>query len=246
MLKTLKRFGIEDDIRRVKTSKKLRPGKGKMRNARYVMRRGPLVVYGDENNLVKRAARNLPGIDFCHVARLNLLQLAPGGHLGRFVVWTKDAMSKLNEIFGTYRRVGVQKKGFQLNRNVMSCADLARIINSDEIQKVLRAPMIADAQQWNKKKINPLTNKALMKKLNPFDAKRKEIVKKLSDDRHKARLAKLKTKRKDGRKDKNASRKTFNTVAAGLQDSFILAQKKLDDDFKAAFGEEEQVDQEED
>merc|ERR1719367_586491 len=33
----------------------------------------PLVVYGEENNLVKQAARNLPGVDVCNVQRLNLL-----------------------------------------------------------------------------------------------------------------------------------------------------------------------------
>jgi len=44
-----------------------------MRNSRYVVRKGPLIIYGDENNLVKRTARNLPGIDTLHVSRLNLL-----------------------------------------------------------------------------------------------------------------------------------------------------------------------------
>jgi hypothetical protein len=36
------------------------------------------------------------------VCRLNLLQLAPGGHLGRFVVWTQGAFEKLDTIYGTY------------------------------------------------------------------------------------------------------------------------------------------------
>ena len=95
------------------------------------MRKGPLIIYGDENNLIKRTARNLPGIDTCNVHRLNLLQLAPGGHLGRFIIWTKDAFSQLNHIFGNYRAKGVEKGGYVLNRNVMTCADLSRIINSD-------------------------------------------------------------------------------------------------------------------
>jgi hypothetical protein len=29
------------------------------------------------------------------------LQLAPGGHVGRFIVWTKSAFEKLDSIFGT-------------------------------------------------------------------------------------------------------------------------------------------------
>ena len=30
-----------------------------------------------------------------------VLQLAPGGHVGRFIVWTKSAFEKLDSIFGT-------------------------------------------------------------------------------------------------------------------------------------------------
>ena len=33
--------------------------------------------------------RNIPGIELCSVDRLGLLTLAPGGHLGRFIIWTK-------------------------------------------------------------------------------------------------------------------------------------------------------------
>ena len=131
LLATLRNFGVAEELLRSRTSRKTRTGHGKMRNSRYVMRKGPLIVYGDENNLVKRTARNLPGVDTCNVHRLNLLTLAPGGHLGRFIIWTKDAFKALNDIFGTYRRKGVEKSGYILNRNVMTCADLARIINSD-------------------------------------------------------------------------------------------------------------------
>lgn len=73
LLGTLEKFGLSEDIKRSLTSKKIRSGKGKMRNSRYVLRKGPLVIYGDENNLIKRTARNIPGVDVCHVSRLNLL-----------------------------------------------------------------------------------------------------------------------------------------------------------------------------
>jgi large subunit ribosomal protein L4e len=104
-----------------------------MRNTRYSLRKGPLVIYGDENNLIKRTARNLPGVDTCSVHRLNLLQLAPGGHLGRFLIFTKDAFKALNTIFGNYRKKGVEKGGYVLNRSVMTVADLSRLINSDQV-----------------------------------------------------------------------------------------------------------------
>ena len=29
-----------------------------------------------------------------------MAQLAPGGHLGRFCIWTKSAVEKLDKIFG--------------------------------------------------------------------------------------------------------------------------------------------------
>ena len=31
---------------------------------------------------------DVPGVEVVNVTRLNLLQLAPGGQLGRFVIWT--------------------------------------------------------------------------------------------------------------------------------------------------------------
>merc|ERR1711998_238232 len=82
----LKVLGAEADLDHVKDSKKVRRGKGKMRNRRYVMRKGPLVIYNEDNG-VSKAFRNIPGVELMHVSRLNLLSLAPGGHMGRFCVW---------------------------------------------------------------------------------------------------------------------------------------------------------------
>jgi large subunit ribosomal protein L4e len=177
LLGTMNKFGVGEELKRIRTSKKIRPGHGKMRNSRYVMRKGPLIIYGDENNLIKRTARNLPGVETCNVHRLNLLQLAPGGHLGRFLIFTKDAFKALNDIFGNFRKKGVEKSGYVLNRNIMSVADLARIINSDQVQSKLRGIKTNEAKHTLQKK-NPLTNRGLMKKLNPFDAKRRELEQK--------------------------------------------------------------------
>ena len=38
------------------------------------MRKGPLVIYKDDSGIVK-AMRNIPGVQLCHVERLNLLQV---------------------------------------------------------------------------------------------------------------------------------------------------------------------------
>merc|ERR1712176_81158 len=99
-VKLLAALGAQADTDKCADSKKLRAGKGKMRNRRYVGRKGPLLVHAGAEQL-PRAMRNLPGVDLCHVDRLNLLLLAPGGHCGRFVVWTSDAFAKLDAIYGT-------------------------------------------------------------------------------------------------------------------------------------------------
>merc|ERR1712224_1036496 len=96
LLSVLNTFGAGEELAKVRRSKKIRAGVGKYRNSRYVMKKGPLVIYGDESKDVKRAARNLPGVDVCNVSRLNILQLAPGGHLGRFIIFTKDAFKSLD------------------------------------------------------------------------------------------------------------------------------------------------------
>lgn len=154
----LARFGADADVDRCKESRKIRRGKGKMRNRRYVMRRGPLIVY-DEKETIEQAFRNLPGVELCSVDRLNLLQLAPGGHVGRFCIWTKGAIAKLDAVFEG-------KKGFSMPRSVMSVADSARIINSDEVQSVVNPAKSGQAKLARKK--NPLKHKGAMLKLNPY------------------------------------------------------------------------------
>jgi len=63
--------GAYDDVEKAAASKKIRAGKGKARNRRYVMRRGPLIIYS-KNDGIEQAFRNLPGVELCCVDRLNL------------------------------------------------------------------------------------------------------------------------------------------------------------------------------
>jgi large subunit ribosomal protein L4e len=159
MLNALLNFGVGDDLAKVRRSKKVKTGTGKYRNSRYVMRKGPLIIYDNEEDGVKQAARNLPGVETCNVHRLNVLQLAPGGHLGRFLIFTKKAFKSLHGVFGSLRAPSMEKSGWTLNRPMMACADLARIINSDQVQAKLRATKTS-VRVHDKTKKNPLTNKA--------------------------------------------------------------------------------------
>jgi large subunit ribosomal protein L4e len=233
LLTTLHKVGAAGDLARVRASKTSRAGQNKMRYSRFKMAKGPLVVYGDENPQLKRTARNLPGVDTCSVHRLNLLQLAPGGHLGRFVIFTQDAFNHLNHVFGTYREKSIQKTGYTLNRGMMACADLARIINSDQVQGKLRAVRRSSFAKRTTNK-NPLKNKTLMQKLNPYSKIQRALEAKAVETRRAARKAALKHRHsKAGRQEKAARSKRFAALSAGLESSFAAAQQIIDDEIKA-------------
>ncbi|KAL9241955.1 hypothetical protein vseg_016006 [Gypsophila vaccaria] len=165
-MKVLEQIGALADVEKAKNSVAIRPGKGKMRNRRYISRKGPLIVYATEGAKLVKAFRNIPGIDICHVDRLSLLKLAPGGHLGRFVIWTKSAFEKLDSIYGGFDKVSEKKNKYLLPRAKMLNGDLNRIINSDEIQSVVR-PIKKGVTRAVLKK-NPLKNLNVMLKLNPY------------------------------------------------------------------------------
>lgn len=172
----MKAIGAYDDVEKAKESRKIRTGVGKIRNRRHTMRKGPLVIYKEDNGICK-AFRNLPGVTLLCVSRLNLLHLAPGGHLGRFVVWTEGAFTALNEIYNAST----------LPRDMMKNGDLTRIINSDEIQRVLRP---AKSQRRPSIKKNPLKNISVMVRLNPYAKTSKRAATLALLKRAKARAAK--------------------------------------------------------
>ena len=59
ILKAIKAY---EDVEKVINTKKLRAGVGKLRNRRHKQRRGPLIIYGQDQGLVK-AFRNIPGVE---------------------------------------------------------------------------------------------------------------------------------------------------------------------------------------
>lgn len=166
-VKLLQEVGAYADVEKVKASRNLRSGKGKMRNRRYVQRKGPLVVYANDSGITK-AMRNIPGVELCSVDRLGLLTLAPGGHVGRFIIWTKSAFEKLDSIYGTSAVKSSAKKGWKPPANIMAMPDLSRVINSDEIQSAINAPKEGKTRAHAPLKRNPLKNKSAMERLNPY------------------------------------------------------------------------------
>lgn len=216
----LKKVGAYQDVLRVKQSKKLRAGKGKGRNRRYVQKKGPLVIFAKDDG-ISRAFRNIPGVNLCDVTRLNLLHLAPGGHVGRFVIWTEAAFRKLDALYGSYTRAAQLKKGYQLPRPKMTNADLGRVINSDEIQSILRPKRQLVRRPRQKK--NPLNNHHALIRLNPFAAVaiRKGYANRLRAVAHKKagkgkalKLRKGEKAKKPGKKDAKADANAKKNRAA--------------------------------
>eukprot|EP00099_Drosophila_melanogaster_P015683 NP_524538.2 ribosomal protein L4 [Drosophila melanogaster] len=161
----LRRLKIWADIQKVYKSQRFRAGRGTMRDRRRIARRGPLVVY-DKDEGLRKAFRNIPGIETINVDKLNLLKLAPGGHVGRFVIWTESAFARLNDLFGTWKKPSTLKKGYNLPQPKMANTDLSRLLKSEEIRKVLRDPRKRVFRSV--RRLNPLTNVRQLIKLNPY------------------------------------------------------------------------------
>jgi len=162
-VKALSALDADEDCARVAATEKFRSGKGGMRNRRYTNRRGPLVVFADADGVA--SFKNIPGIDTCNVSALNLLQLAPGGHVGRFIVWTKAAFQKLPSIFGGINERSDVKSGYNLPRSVITISDVQRVLSSAEVKKVCR-DRVKSTQRYRKAS-NPFVNKTAMNRLNP-------------------------------------------------------------------------------
>lgn len=115
-----------------------------------------------------RAFRNIPGVEFSNVHSLSILKLAPGGHIGRLCVWTKEAFEKLDDYFGNYDKASNRKirgRTWSLNRTCMTNTDTERLLQSDEFYKIYNTK--PKAVLCKVKRGNLLKNKKLMSEVNP-------------------------------------------------------------------------------
>ena len=87
---------------------------------------------------------------------------------GADLIWFVDRLLG-GGLAGTQDTESVQKKGYKLPRSIVQMADMSRIIQSEEVQNVVRPPKVP--QEVNRVKIrkaNPLKNRKAMYKLNPL------------------------------------------------------------------------------
>ena len=104
----------------------MRAGKGKMRNRRHIQRRGPSLIYNEDNGII-RAFRNIPGITLLNGSKLNILKLAPGGHVGSFCIRAESTLRKSDELCGTQHQAASLKSNYNLPMHKMLNADLSRL-----------------------------------------------------------------------------------------------------------------------
>lgn len=167
------------DVLKCINSKTMRAGQGKMRGRKYKMKRGPLVVFKTDNG-ISRAFRNVPGVSLMSVDSPNLLKLAPGGSLGRLIIWTKSAFESLDSSLGgeeTFMRPNVAN----------TC--LKKVLKSEVVQSAASAlvkthPTFCKSSYHSSTKVNPLRSLAVMNRLNKYNQlickKYKHVMKEIS------------------------------------------------------------------
>ncbi len=85
---------------------------------------------------------------------------------------TESAFKRLDALYGTWRKPASDKKGWNLPQPKMANTDLSKLLKSEEIRKVLRAPNRKVTRAVVKR--NPLKNIRAMLQLNPYAAVEKK------------------------------------------------------------------------
>ncbi|MBT4577127.1 50S ribosomal protein L4 [Candidatus Woesearchaeota archaeon] len=95
----LLKLNLKDELARISV-KKVRAGRGTMRNRKYKTKKGPLFVVS-KNCPLTDAASNMLGVDVCEVRNLNVRLLAPGGQPGRMTLFSEEAINLMekNKLF---------------------------------------------------------------------------------------------------------------------------------------------------
>uniref|UniRef100_A0A8C9H152 Large ribosomal subunit protein uL4 n=1 Tax=Piliocolobus tephrosceles TaxID=591936 RepID=A0A8C9H152_9PRIM len=232
-LKALIHIGLKDEVERIINSKKIRAGKGKMRNRKFKIRRGPLIIY-DKDSGIKKAFRNIPGVELCKITRLNLLKLAPGGSIGRLCIWSESAFKKLDVIYGKIFQKGITKHNYILPKSIVKNADIQRIMKSEKVQSSLLLKKKPYKKRTQNR--NALTNHAVRCKLNPaYKMLRAMHIQKIKNNialkdktikKGKAKTKKLLKKKAAIKEQKKVNREYYEGIAKSVKRKKKLEDKK--------------------
>ena len=92
----LTKLNIDEDLKRAEV-KKIKAGIGKTRGRKYKKRKSALIVIKEDKG-IKKAMKNIPGIDIATVKELNAELLAPGGDPGRLTIYSKSAIEEIKKM----------------------------------------------------------------------------------------------------------------------------------------------------
>ncbi|RME31723.1 50S ribosomal protein L4 [Candidatus Woesearchaeota archaeon] len=107
----LSTLGFDDELARCERTK-VRAGKATMRGRRKKRPTGILLVVGEKNVPLIKAAGNIAGLEVVHVRALNTELLAPGTHPGRVTLFTTSAL-KIMQDEGLFLDVGKRRLSAQ-------------------------------------------------------------------------------------------------------------------------------------
>lgn len=89
--------GLKEEIDRT-SSRKVRAGRGTMRNRTYSNKRGPLIVVSSIDSPLLRASRNIKGFDVVTPELLMVSDFGMSEKPGRMVLFTKSALENFVEV----------------------------------------------------------------------------------------------------------------------------------------------------
>ncbi|MDD9953986.1 MAG: 50S ribosomal protein L4 [Candidatus Woesearchaeota archaeon] len=96
LTKALEQLGFAAELLRG-ANRKIRAGKGTMRNRKYKQAKTFLFVVSSREAALMQAAMNVPGADVVSVEALNAELLAPGTHPGRLTLYTQAALDRVEK-----------------------------------------------------------------------------------------------------------------------------------------------------
>ncbi|MFH1788631.1 MAG: 50S ribosomal protein L4 [Candidatus Altiarchaeota archaeon] len=96
LLKLLAALELSPDIERCRESK-ASSGKSRLRGRSKKQKKSVLIVVSEDDG-IRKAGSNIPGVDVETIKTLNIEDLAPGTHAGRLVVWGKTAVEKIGDL----------------------------------------------------------------------------------------------------------------------------------------------------
>ncbi len=98
MKEALATLGFEEELARI-SEKSIKPGKATMRNRKYKIRRGPLLVFSSVESPALKSARNIQGVDVMTPDLLMAADFGMSEKPGRTVLFTKAALEEFMEVF---------------------------------------------------------------------------------------------------------------------------------------------------